>query len=295
MHRNAPLTPEGRLRLCHRIESRLDGRSGGRIDEHLPAVRPQVVAPLSRRGRRRPRGSLQPAAVLSASDPGAGRATDRGVAPVAAARARPGWRDRRGPGLDGAPGPRPPRREPAAVDGPADRRVVRRIETSRCGELVHIDVKKLARVPDGGGHKMLGRASRPTDRGPSGAATPTSTPPSTPTRRLAYSEFAGTENTPNCVAFLGPSHRLVRHPRHQRRTDPDRQRQRLPQPRLARPMRRARHQPHPHPALPARHQRQGRTLQPHPRSTNGPTPDSGTQTPARARTLDRFLHRYNHR
>lgn len=34
-------------------------------------------------------------------------------------------------------------------------RVVRRIETSRCGELVHIDVKKLARIPDGRGHKKL--------------------------------------------------------------------------------------------------------------------------------------------
>src|SRR4051812_34986 len=38
-------------------------------------------------------------------------------------------------------------------------RVIRRIETHRCGELVHIDVKKLARVPDGGGHKKLGRTT----------------------------------------------------------------------------------------------------------------------------------------
>ena len=45
-------------------------------------------------------------------------------------------------------------------------RVIRRIETSRCGELVHIDVKKLARVPDGGGHRKLGRAPRPATRAP---------------------------------------------------------------------------------------------------------------------------------
>jgi len=38
-------------------------------------------------------------------------------------------------------------------------RVIRRIETSRCGELVHIDVKKLARMPDGGGHRKLGRTT----------------------------------------------------------------------------------------------------------------------------------------
>src|SRR4029453_829078 len=36
-------------------------------------------------------------------------------------------------------------------------RLVRRIETQHPGELVHIDVKKLARIPDGGGHKMRGR------------------------------------------------------------------------------------------------------------------------------------------
>jgi hypothetical protein len=36
-------------------------------------------------------------------------------------------------------------------------RTIRRIETSRPGELVQIDVKKLARVPDGGGHRLRGR------------------------------------------------------------------------------------------------------------------------------------------
>jgi transposase InsO family protein len=41
-----------------------------------------------------------------------------------------------------------------------------RYERERPGELVHIDVKKLARVPAGGGHKMRGRAAaRPDHRG----------------------------------------------------------------------------------------------------------------------------------
>ncbi|MFD7026540.1 integrase core domain-containing protein [Streptomyces sp. NPDC059917] len=35
---------------------------------------------------------------------------------------------------------------------------IRRYERSRPGELIHIDVKKLGRIPDGGGHKTLGRA-----------------------------------------------------------------------------------------------------------------------------------------
>ena len=33
-----------------------------------------------------------------------------------------------------------------------------RYETSAPGELVHVDIKKLGRIPDGGGHRKLGRA-----------------------------------------------------------------------------------------------------------------------------------------
>ncbi|GGL14563.1 IS481 family transposase [Sphaerisporangium melleum] len=36
---------------------------------------------------------------------------------------------------------------------------VRRYERDRPGELVHIDVKKLGNIPDGGGHRVLGRAA----------------------------------------------------------------------------------------------------------------------------------------
>jgi transposase InsO family protein len=36
-------------------------------------------------------------------------------------------------------------------------RVVRRMEPARCGDLVHIDVKKLGKIPAGGGWRMLGR------------------------------------------------------------------------------------------------------------------------------------------
>jgi transposase-like protein len=36
---------------------------------------------------------------------------------------------------------------------------IRRYQRSRPGELVHVDIKKLARVPVGGGHKMHGRAA----------------------------------------------------------------------------------------------------------------------------------------
>ena len=35
--------------------------------------------------------------------------------------------------------------------------VIRRYERSTPGELIHVDIKKLGRIPDGGGHKVLGR------------------------------------------------------------------------------------------------------------------------------------------
>ena len=80
-------------------------------------------------------------------------------------------------------------------------RVIRRIETSRCGELVHIDVKKLARVPDGGGHKKLGRSTDTRRRRGGRGYTHIHTAIDAYSR-LAYSEFAGSENAVNCVAFL---------------------------------------------------------------------------------------------
>ena len=43
-------------------------------------------------------------------------------------------------------------------------RVVRRYERSRPGELVHVDVKKLGKIPDGGGWRMLGRAEGKRNR-----------------------------------------------------------------------------------------------------------------------------------
>jgi transposase InsO family protein len=36
---------------------------------------------------------------------------------------------------------------------------VRRMESARCGDLVHIDVKKLGKIPAGGGWRMLGRSA----------------------------------------------------------------------------------------------------------------------------------------
>ncbi len=85
------------------------------------------------------------------------------------------------------------------IDRPTGR-VVRRIHTDRPGELVHIDVKKLARIPPGGGHRARGRAAtKNKSHGIGYAHIHTAIDAYS---RLAYSEFAGPENKANCVAFL---------------------------------------------------------------------------------------------
>ena len=90
----------------------------------------------------------------------------------------------------------------AWMDRPTGK-VIRRIETSRCGELVHIDVKKLAKVPPGGGHKIHGRTgTRNGSMGKKGLGYTHIHTAIDAYSRLAYSEFAGEENTVNCVAFL---------------------------------------------------------------------------------------------
>ncbi len=38
-------------------------------------------------------------------------------------------------------------------------RVIRRYEHSRPGDLLHLDVKKLGKIPDGGGWRVLGKAA----------------------------------------------------------------------------------------------------------------------------------------
>jgi transposase InsO family protein len=82
-------------------------------------------------------------------------------------------------------------------------RVIRRIHTDHTGELVHIDVKKLARVPPGGGHRMLGRSTETKRRSHRSRVGYTHIHTAIDAHsRLAYSEFAGEENTTNCVGFL---------------------------------------------------------------------------------------------
>ena len=85
-------------------------------------------------------------------------------------------------------------------------RVIRRIHTDRPGELVHVDTKKLGRIPEGGGWRAHGRATaRPGhEHRTLGYAYIHSAVDAY--SRLAYSEILDAENKQTCTAFLGRAH-----------------------------------------------------------------------------------------
>lgn len=77
--------------------------------------------------------------------------------------------------------------------------VIRRYERERPGELVHIDVKKLGRIPDGGGHKVHGREAGRPIRGMGFDYLHSAVDDHS---RLAYTEIHGDEKVATCAAFL---------------------------------------------------------------------------------------------
>jgi len=201
MHANAPLTPEGRLRLCRRIaagwsitataESMNISRQtaskwwGRYVRDGVAGLFDRTSRP--RRSPRRTPANLERRILALRTQRKLGPARIGGILGVPASTVhrilvryginRLRWMDR-------------PTGEP-----------VRRIETSRPGELVHIDVKKLARIPAGGGHRAHGRAGvyRDKRRGVGYGHIHSAIDAYS---RLAYSEFAGPETGANCVGFL---------------------------------------------------------------------------------------------
>ncbi|GAA3367356.1 IS481-like element ISMsm9 family transposase [Streptomyces sannanensis] len=83
-------------------------------------------------------------------------------------------------------------------------RVIRRYERERPGELVHVDIKKLGNIPDGGGHKTLGRqAGRKTRSGVGYSYLHNAVDDHS---RLAYSEILGDEKKETAVGFWQRAH-----------------------------------------------------------------------------------------
>ncbi|MCC0099359.1 IS481 family transposase [Streptomyces sp. NBC_00853] len=77
--------------------------------------------------------------------------------------------------------------------------VIRRYERDRPGELIHVDVKKLGRIPDGGGHRVLGREAGRPIRGMGFDYIHSAVDDHS---RLAYSEIHADEKAATCADFL---------------------------------------------------------------------------------------------
>ncbi|MFE2129154.1 IS481 family transposase [Streptomyces amritsarensis] len=78
--------------------------------------------------------------------------------------------------------------------------VIRRYERDRPGELIHVDVKKLGRIPTGGGHKALGREAGRSKK--SGVGFDYVHSAVDDHSRLAYSEIHPDEKVATCADFL---------------------------------------------------------------------------------------------
>lgn len=157
MHAKAPLTPEGRRRLCERIEAgwtiagAADSMGISRQTAHKWWKRYREGGELALQDR-----SSRPKRCPRRMDPKLERRIVelRRTHHVGAARLE---------GRVGVPASTLQRvfarngiGRLADLDRPTGR-VIRRIETSRPGELVHMDIKKLAKIPPGGGWRSRGR------------------------------------------------------------------------------------------------------------------------------------------
>jgi transposase InsO family protein len=159
VHRNAPLTETGRLRLARCV-----------VDQGWPIARAaerfQVSRPTATRWARRYR------------DLGAAGMADRSSRPRRSPRRTPQpivrqivhlrWKQRMGPvAIAARVGVAPSTAHRVLVACRINRlwhvdratgEPVRRYEMSRPGELIHVDIKKLGNIPDGGGWRIHGRA-----------------------------------------------------------------------------------------------------------------------------------------
>jgi transposase InsO family protein len=88
----------------------------------------------------------------------------------------------------------------------ATERGIRRYERATPGELIHVDIKKLGNIPDGGGHKTLGRATGRRNSGQRGRGYAYLHNAVDDHSRLAYSEILPDERKETAAAFWTRAH-----------------------------------------------------------------------------------------
>lgn len=88
---------------------------------------------------------------------------------------------------------------------PPTGRIIRRYEKTVPGELVHVDIKKMGRIPDGGGWRIHGAENR--DQSHKGKIGYTYLHSMVDDHsRLAYSEFCADEKANTCIRFIQRAH-----------------------------------------------------------------------------------------
>ena len=167
-------------------------------------------------------------------------------------------------------------------DRATDVEPVRRYERDRPGELIHVDVKKIAAIPDGGGWRIHGRGGD-TTAGHSGAGYRFIHTALDDRSRLVYSEIHNDEQAATAAGFWARTAAWSRQPRDCLRTGHHRQRALLPVPPLAPGLRRNRHRSQEDPPPPPSDQRQGRALPPDPPGGMGLHPALDLRDPTRSR------------
>ena len=148
-----------------------------------------------------------------------------------------------------------------------------RYERDRPGELVHMDVKKIGKIPDGGGWRAHGRQIG-QDRAQKKARIGYDYVHSMVDdhSRLAYSEILPDEKGPTCAGVPAPRRGLLRRPRHHPDRAGDDRQPLVSYPRstdVAAAMADPRRQAQVHPAPLPMAERQGGEVQPHPASRVG--------------------------
>src|SRR5262249_2591725 len=157
MHRNAPLTPLGRRILVDRI---LAGRPVAHVAHEMGVSRPTAYKWLRRYLSEGSEGLLDRSSRPHHSPRRCSSALEQRIVAIRRERkAAPGRSgDERGIATSTVHRVLVRHRlnRLAWLDRPSGR-VIRRYERGRPGELVHVDTKKLGRIPPGGGHRVHGR------------------------------------------------------------------------------------------------------------------------------------------
>jgi transposase-like protein len=157
MHANARLTPVGRLTMVMRIES---GRPVAHVAAEMGISRPTAYKWWHRWDELGAVGlvdrSSRPRSCPHQTAPGMESQIEELRRTLKLGPARIGYRLGVPPSTVHRVLTRLGINRLSWMDRPTGR-VIRRYERERTGELVHVDIKKLGKIPDGGGWKMLGR------------------------------------------------------------------------------------------------------------------------------------------